>query len=316
MTEWTQKPPNQWKAEIAPLMAFYGLGLQGWDASYHFAGSRSYMGNGWPSMNSYVTETPHYLGQFPALAFAVYQGHLQEGDLVAARRLTTDEVFSGVDALDQEYGAVGYDENELLAHGEVPVEALAAGRVTLKVGEGQAPSYIAGLSHYWNSRTQTVQSNTGQLTWDYGRKVVTIHADKTQGVVGFAEGQFHDLPGAVVEEIETPFVTLLFTPLDDRALIESEHILITALARDKQLGTVYNQDGTQLLETGGPPLLLEPVQATITIKGAPVTSVRVVDVYGVPTDGEVERVDNTFRIDGCYATYYYEVTRQRLPGGR
>jgi len=32
MTEWTQKPPNQWKAEISPLLAFYGMGLQGWDA--------------------------------------------------------------------------------------------------------------------------------------------------------------------------------------------------------------------------------------------------------------------------------------------
>ena len=50
MTEWTQKPPNQWKAEISPLMAFYGMGLQGWDSLYQFAGSRSYMGNGWPAM--------------------------------------------------------------------------------------------------------------------------------------------------------------------------------------------------------------------------------------------------------------------------
>ena len=316
MTEWTQKPPNQWKAEIAPLMAFYGLGLQGWNASYHFAGSRSYMGNGWPSMNSYVTETPHYLGQFPALAFAVYQGHIQEGEPVAARRLATDEIFSGVDALDQEYGVVGYDENELLAHGDVPVEALAVGRVTLKVADGQSPSYLARLSDHWNARTQAVRSNTGQLTWDYGRRVITIHAEKTQGIVGFAEGQFHDLPGVVVDEIDTPFVTLLFTPLDDRALIESEHILITALARDKQLGTVYGQDGTQLLETGGPPLLLEPVQATITIKGEPVTSVRAVDVYGVPTAHEVERVENTFRIDGRYASYYYEVTRHPHAGGR
>ena len=309
MTEWTQKPPNQWKAEIAPLVAFYGLGLQGWDASYHFAGSRSIMGNGWPGMSSYVTETPHYIAQFPALAFAIYQGHIEEGDVVAARRLSTDEVFAGVDALGQKYGAVGYDENELLAHGDVPAEALAAGRVTLKVQDGQGPSYAAGLSNYWNPRMQTVRSNTGQLTWDYGRRVVRIHSDRTQGLVGFAAGHSYDLPAVAIEEIDTPFVTLLFTPLDNRALIESGHILITALARDKQLGTVYNADGTELLETGGPPLLLEPVQATITLKGNAVASVRAVDVYGVPTDNELERSDNTFRIDGRYATYYYEVRR-------
>jgi hypothetical protein len=310
MTEWTQKPPNQWKAEIAPLMAFYGLGLQGWDASYHFAGSRSYMGNGWPNMSSYVTETPHYIGQFPALAFAIYNGHFAEGRIVSARRLSTNAVFAGVDALDQTSGRIGGDENELLAHGDTPVEALAAGRVTLKVADGLPPSYLAPLADWIDGRTQTVQSNTGQLTWDYADKVVTLHSDKTQGLIGFAAGGTYDLPAVTVKDITTPFISLLFTPLDNRPLIESGHILITAMARDKQLGAVYNDDGTELLETGGPPLLLEPVQATIMLKGAPVSSVKVVDIYGVPTDRQVDHPDNTFHLDGRYATYYYEIRRQ------
>ncbi len=289
MTEWTQKPPNQWKAEIAPLMAFYGMGLQGWDASYHFAGSRSYMGNGWPSMSSYVTETPHYIGQFPALAFAIYNHHLDEGSIVAARRLATDDIFTGTDALQQSAGRSGYDENELLAQGDTPVEALAIGRVTLKIADGQAPSQLEDLSDFWSRATQTVRSNTGQLTWDYGRHIVLIQSDKTQGIVGFAEGGSYDLPGVTIEDIDTPFVSLLLTPLDNRPLIESEHILITAMARDKQYGTTYSEDGTELLDAGGPPLLLEPVQATISIAGEPLTSVKVVDVYGVPTDRELDR---------------------------
>lgn len=309
MTEWTQKPPNQWKAEIAPLMAFYGMGLQGWDALYQFAGSRSYMGNGWPGMSSYVTETPHYIGQFPALAFAIYHGHFTEGQIVSARRLSTSEIFAGVDALDQTFGRIGQDENELLSHGDTPVEALAAGRVTLKVADDQPPSELADLTRWLNGRMQVVQSSTGQLTWDYAHKVVTAHSDKTQGVIGFAAGGTYDLPGVTVKEIATPFISLLFTPLDNRPLIESGHILITALAKDKQLGAAYNNDGTELLATGGPPLLLEPVQATITLKGSPVASVKAVDVYGVPTDQQVERTGNVFRIDGRYATYYYEIRR-------
>ena len=309
MTEWTQKPPNQWKAEMAPLFAFYGMGLQGWDASYHFAASRAYMGDGWPGMSSYVTCTPHYLGQFPALAFAIYKGHFAEGDIISARRLSTDAIFTGIDKLGQQSGAEGYDENDLLAQGDTPAVALAIGRVTLKVADGQEPSYLGDLSAFKDRGTPIIHSNTGQLTWDYGNKVVTVHSDKTQGVIGFAGGRTYDLPGVSVQIGQTPFVSLLFTPLDDRPLIESEHILITALARDKQQRTVYNEDGTQLIETGGPPLLLEPVQATLTFKGAPVTSVKVVDVYGVPTARDVERQGNTFEIDGRYATYYYQVKR-------
>jgi len=310
MTEWTEKPPNQWKAEMAPLFAFYGMGLQGWDASYHFAASRSFMGNGWPDMRSYVTCTPHYIGQFPALAFAIYNNHFEEGQIISARRLSTDEIFAGVDALKQQYGQVGYDENDSSAQGGTAAEALAAGRVTLKVQDGQTPSYYGDLSACWDQRAKVIRSNTGQLTWDYGAKVVTVHSEKTQGVIGFAGGSTYDLSGVTVRVGPTPFISLLFTPLDNRPLIESQDILITAMAQDKQLGTVYNEDGTQLLETGGPPLLLEPVQATLTFKGNTLTSVNVVDVYGVPTDQQVERTGNTFSIDGRYATYYYEVKRQ------
>ncbi len=309
MTEWTQKPPNQWKPEIAPLFAFYGMGLQGWDASFHFAASRSYMGNGWPGMRSYVTCTPHYIGQFPALSFAIYNHHFEEGDIISARRLVTAEIFAGVDALDQQYGQTGYDENELLAHGDTPVEALAIGRVTLKIENSPESSYIGDVSSYWDQRAKVIRSHTGQLTWDYGHKVVTIHSEKTQGIVGFAAGRTFDLPGVAIQMGPTPFVSLLFTPLDNRPLIESGHILITAMARDKQHGAVYSDDGTELIETGGPPLYLEPVQATLTFKGDSLTSVNVVDVYGVPTARQVERTGNTFSIDGRYATYYYQVKR-------
>jgi len=309
MTEWTQLPPNQWKTEIAPLFAFYGMGLQGWDASYHFAASRSFMGNGWPDMRSYVTCTPHYIGQFPALAFAIYNNHFDEGQTISARRLSTGQIFAGVDALQQQYGRVGYDENDSLAQGGTAAEALAAGRVTLKVEDGQETSYDGDLSACWDRQAQVVRSNTGQLTWDYGRKVVTVHSEKTQGVIGFAGGSTYDLPGVTVRVGSTPFISLMFTPLDNRPLIESGHILITAMAQDKQLGTVYNDDGTQLIETGGPPLLLEPVQATLTFKGNSLTFVNVVDVYGVPTDRQVERTGNTFAIDGRYSTYYYQIRR-------
>ncbi len=306
MTEWDECTPNQWKAEAAPLMAFYGMGLQGWDALYHFAGSRSYMGNGWPSMSPWATETPHYIGQFPALTFAVYNHHFDEGNTVAARRISVNEAFEGVDSLNYYYSGFGYDGNHTLW---TPKELLAIGRFTSKVQDGQPNSWKDNYNPYWNATTKIVQSNTGQLTWNYGKKTVTVHSDKTQGVVGFADNNNFDLPGVTVNVGATKFISLLFTPLDNQPLIDSAHILITALAKDRQYGTVYNADGSRLLTAGGPPLFLEPVQATITMKGGPLKSVKVVDVYGVPTSQEVARTGNTFAIDGRYATYYYEVNR-------
>ena len=308
MTEWTQMPPNQWKAEIAPLFAFYGMGLQGWDASYHFAGNRPRMGSGWPDLSSYVTETPHYIGQFPALAFAIAKGHVREAPLAAARRLKLDDVFQGIDALSQDFTGGSYDQKKLQGNLATPMEVLAIGRVTVKVGDGLERPFAVDWSKYWDKERKVVESMTGQLTWDYGRRLVLVHTEKTQAIVGFAGSGTYDLPGVRVQ-VRTPFVSLLFTPLDDQTLVESKHILITAMARDAQTGTEYNADGTQLLRAGGPPLLMEPVQATLSFRGAPITSATVVDIYGVPTTRSVARQGNTFDIDGRYATYYYEVKR-------
>jgi hypothetical protein len=138
--------------------------------------------------------------------------------------------------------------------------------------------------------------------------VVTVATPKTQALIGFAGGASYDLPGLRVE-VKTSFVSLIFTPLDDQPLPASKNILVTAMARDMQSGTEYGADGAKLIKAGGPPLLMEPVMATVTLKGAPPAEVRVVDLYGVPTDVKVPASGATFTIDGRYQTYYYQVRR-------
>ena len=87
-------------------------------------------------------------------------------------------------------------------------------------------------------------------------------------------------------------------------------VLITALARDKQTGTRYNDEGSRLEAIGTAPLLLEPVQATIKFRRGSPTKVRPLDHYGVPSEQSVPiGADGTIAIDGRYRAYYYEVTR-------
>ncbi len=152
-TEWTQLPPNQWKLEAAPLVAFYGLGLQGWDASYHFLNSRSYVGDGWPGLSSYVTDTPHYIGQFPALFFAIHQHHIKHAPPAAERHLKVAELYSGVDPLKQDFSGGGYDAKKVQGELVTPVEALAIGRVTVAFDGGK--DKFANLNKYWNKSAKT-----------------------------------------------------------------------------------------------------------------------------------------------------------------
>jgi hypothetical protein len=307
MTEWSQSPPNQWKAEITPLVAFYGFGLQGWDASLHFSGSSPRLGGGWPRMDSYVSETPHYLGQFPPLALAVARGDIAPGELVAARRVPVDDIFRGVDALTQDSPGGGWGDGSLGGNLLTPLDTFAMGRVTTQVGHAPARSARTDWARQRDASTGTVTSTTGELTWNPRQRLVTVAAPRTQGFIGFAQGQRVALPAVTVEGIRTPFASLLFTSLDDRPLVDSGHILITALARDRQTGARYNADGSQLEALGGPPLLLEPVQAVLAWHGRPIVSARPVDPFGVPMAIDLEREGNGVHIDGRYAAYYYEL---------
>ncbi len=307
-TEWSSMPPNQWKFEIAPLVAFYGLGLQGWDASYHFCSVRNRTGNGWPGRHYYVTNTPHYIGQFPAIAFAIYNNHITEAPVVSARRVKEEDLFEGIDVLRQGFTIKGsYDKNVIEGKPRTPAELLAVGRVLAGFDGGK--SEVKDFGRYWDKSKKIIRSMTGELVWDYGRELVTLSSPKTQAIIGRCGTKEIELPG-VTARVKTPFVSMIFTPLDNVELINSKHILITALARDKQTGTKYNKDGTRLLEIGGPPLLMEPVQATIRFKGAGPKEINILDVYGVPTGQKVNiKADGSFGIDGTYTTYYYEVKR-------
>jgi hypothetical protein len=289
LSEWTSSPPNQQKLEAVPMYAFYGMGLYGWDASLHFAGGSAWFDGGWPDWSQYGGQTPHHLGQFQAVSRAVHEGHLQEGSPSAVLRYTEDDIFNGIDPRperDPWLGAVGPQQ------------------VSFEGGSTE----IVDVADYTDG--DFIQSTTGELLWNTAGYFL-VHTDKTQGVVGLAGSQTIELPDVTVE-LQTEFVSLLFTSLDGEPLSGSQSILVTALARDQQTSATYSEDGTELVTLGGPPLLLEPVQATLTFEGEEITEVRTLNAYGVPT-GTVDDVEGaTVRIDGRWATAWYQVVRGPL----
>ncbi len=316
LSEWTQSPPNQWKAEIAPLFAFYGMGLHGWDASMHFSADQDgRMGGGWPDENSYVSETPHYAGQFPVLARSVHRGDFDEGPLAAARRLAVDDIFRGVDALTRDTPSGGWAGDAPGGALATPREVFAIGRTTLDIGDDLPRSERLDWSSYWDESARSIRSATDQLEWDYGRRVVQARSPRTQGVIGWAGadgGETWSLPALEVT-VRTPFVSLLLTSLDDRVLVESGHILVTALARDQQTGARYSADGSRLEALGGPPLLLEPVQADLRFTGPSITSAHRLDIHGVPIGEPIEHDADSVTLDGRWASYQYEIRRDVAP---
>lgn len=158
----------------------------------------------------------------------------------------------------------------------------------------------------WGDLTGTIDSVTGELSWDVPGRFAEVRAAATQGIIGFGRGE-HTLPDATVK-LDTAYATLLLTSLDDAPIATASRVLVTAIARDRESGAAYNADNTNLDKLGGPPLLLEPVIADITLPGAPMARVSALDVDGFPRV-EVPVSGDTFTIDGRWKTCWYLVER-------
>src|SRR5262249_27192448 len=145
----------------------------------------------------------------------------------------------------------------------IPAEALAAGRVVVEFTDKSLASQLPDMKHYREG--SIIKSTTGQLAWDISDKgFFTVNTPGTKAVVGFTGGKEQTL-GDVKVKIETPFASLFLTALDKKDdLTSCKKALISVLARQSNTGFTYFTVDNRVLKNGGPPILLEPVKATVT----------------------------------------------------
>lgn len=308
LSEWIHVYPNVYSAEGPAILAAYGLGLQGWDASYEFQSqaSRRVFGDlaGQFPWGVWEADVPTSLGQYPALARMIYRGDVKEGDVISVRRVSRTDLaegrFSFTDKVAQRGDVKSFG-------GSVAPEALAVGRVVVEFTDKSKPSQLPDLSRY--RRGAVLRSTTGQLAWDTsGQGFFTVNTPGTKAVVGFAEGKEQTL-GDVKVQLDSPFASLFLTALDRKSnLADGKRALITVLARQSNTGFSYFTPDNKVMDNGRPPILLEPVKATVSIAGRPIEAVYILDHDGRRTDRTLPVKDGRFILDGATdKAMYYEV---------
>jgi hypothetical protein len=308
LSEWIHVYPNLYAAEGPALVAAYGMGLQGWDASYEFQSQAlrrkfSDTGGGFP-WGVWEADVPTSLGQYPALARMIYRGDVKEGEVIAERRVSPEDLaagrFSFWDKIEQHGDVKSFG-------GGVPAEALAAGRVVVAFTDKSQPPLLPDMSRYRHGTV--LRSVTDQLAWDTaGKGFFTVNTAGTKAVVGFAGGKEQTL-GDVKIRLDAPFASLFVTALErDADLAHSKRALITVLARQSNTGFTYFAPNHKVLNNGGPPILLEPVKATVTISGRPIAAVNVLDHDGRRTGRSLGVKEGRLSLDGARdRAIYYEV---------
>jgi len=306
ISEWMSLIPNEWTAESAPIVAAYGLGLQGWDASFAFAMDYPHFT---PTVQSghgvYNVTSPTQLALYPALASMIYRKDVTKAEVVANRTAPVRQLMKGQLPF---YEKVEQESDIKRLQSLVPLEALAAGRVVLTFADSTKPTapFINKLPAVTNN---TVRSTTGQLLWNYKDSgFFTIDTKGTQGVVGFLPKSTLKLGDCSLQS-SNPFAVILVSSLDkQQPLASTKSILITTIARARNTNMQYNNDHSQLLQVGEAPVLLEPVLVEITMLRKQQPKVYILDHIGNRTGQQVRVSNGKFKLDGSkYKTMYYEV---------
>jgi hypothetical protein len=308
LSEWIHVYPSAYAAEGPAIVAAYGMGLQGWDASYEFqsqAAKRVFgdTGGNFP-WGVWEADVPTSLGQYPTLARMVHRGDVKEGEVIAVRRVGKADLDRGTfpfaDKVEQRGDVKTFA-------GTVPGEALAAGRVVVEFADESGPPLVPDLKRY--RAGSVITSATGQLAWDTaGRGFFTVNTPGTKAVVGFAQGKERKL-GDVTVTLDSPFAALVLTAAGrGEDLATGKRAILSVVARTSNTGFRYFAPDNRVLANGKPPILMEPVKATVAVAGRPVEAVHVLDHDGRRTGRTLPVADGRFTLDGAKdKAIYYEV---------
>jgi hypothetical protein len=290
VSEWNCCWINDYIAEGPLLMAAYGA-FQGWDGVLQF----DYEGGDWSdtmwgSFNA--GSKPHVLGTWPAAARLFIERQVRPGaPLVVA--LDPGEVAGGAELAEAFPELAGLQRRLLAAFGEG--------------GASGAAGELAGAEE------GALASDTGELSWDIGRGLVTVDSPGFAGRIGFAQEPVE--LGAVSIDVEPEFAVVGVTALDGLPIARSAHLLITAAARAENTNMVYAAGRKSAYEAGEAPILMQPVRGEIGLRMA--GSDESVEVYALDSIGgrtgvvEVEREESRVVVPLEADSFWYEVVMAR-----
>jgi hypothetical protein len=306
LSEWIHVFPSEYGIEGPAIIAAYGMGLQGWDASFLFqngdnGGFSSKLGR-----DQWDATAPQILGLFPFVSRQIYRGDVMESEVVASRHVHGPSLFTGKLGFEEKV-AQGYDEKELDG-GTVSARALAAARAEVKFTDSYSETPVFNLKPY--EHEGDLVSSTGQLRWREAGAAsggaFTLDSPGCKAAVGFRSPQKWEL-GAVTIESQTPFCALYVTAREkDKTVETSREILVVAMARARNTGMKFSPGGGKLLAAGAAPILMEPVKATLTLRKTGAPKVFLLDHDGRLTESTLPMEKGLLNINGSRdKTPYY-----------
>ncbi|KAF0132631.1 MAG: hypothetical protein FD145_1610, partial [Candidatus Saganbacteria bacterium] len=237
-----------------------------------------------------VSAWPNVWSQWAAAALIFHRGD------VSAAKNVYEQTLSDKDL----YGPL--DEDKPIA--DEPLLPLIT-KTQISFGkESITPDTASFLNSFLDKEKKEIKSETSELVWNYGKGVFKLNTDKTQAMIGFGGGAEVGL-NDVVFSPKTNFCSLAVSSMDDRAIADSDYLLLTAAARIENKGQKYNDSKNQLKDVGAAPILVEGVSAKIKLNRAP-SAVYALDINGKRLK-QIIRSGKSFEIKAQDKAFFYEI---------
>lgn len=296
-------PPNRFQSE-GPLVVAAYQSLTGVDAFYWFT-----IGKGFESpFGKWQTSTPVQMGMFPAASLMFRNGYIAQGDPVIIENRPFDNIWSRGSTVIMENP--GFDPNR--DAGDLPVEsnvkgganplAFLAGPVHVVHGGDPSESMAVDLSRFISANT--VNSVTGQIALNHSDGILTVDAPKAQAAAGFLSKASPINLSDIALQVKNEYVAIYTVSMDDKALAESERILVQAATIARPFGYTekptrfkandLNVEGFEITNLGSSPWNLETNDFSILIRNQQIRNAYKLDANGLP----IERLPLVDRPDG------------------
>ncbi len=291
--------PAEYAAEGIPVLAAYGA-LHDWDGIFHYSFSHAPPSEWKPGPAGHfdIRNDPVKMTQVAAGALIFLRGDVSVAKETLRRSFSHDQVIETLRMPGSE--APLFDPNcepALMLMHSTRIESFD-GKPTEFPGESASP----------------IRSDTGELAWYHspaGKGLVVADTPRTQALVGFIKANAVETTH-LKAEIANDFAAITLHALDGKPIADADRLLLATGARVAATGMKWDAERTTLLEPGGPPMTIETVVGTITLKGlrgAAALSVSPLDGAGKPR-GRFEAL-LSFSIDPERASPWYLIEVKR-----
>ncbi|MBI1332862.1 MAG: hypothetical protein GC165_08280 [Armatimonadetes bacterium] len=241
--------------------------------------------------------SPDVLGAFPATAYMYRKGLIQRGKPAVIENRQLQDIWNrNVPIISEESG---YDPNRdsgdiapssNIKTGVDPM-AYFIGPVQVNYG-GKGESYASTKG--WDKANKTVTSNTGELTFDYGKGVCKLDAPMAQGFVAKGPGAIRVQTSSMTAVMQSSFGSLVVVSLDNQPIATSKKVLVQFNTEARPSGwkerpTTIKLDGGkevpgfEITDIGHAPWVCEKANLVLAIKNKNLVKGSVLDSNLVPS---------------------------------